>query len=217
MNNLLTIKTIEFNKTNQDEIKKEINNFLKSGKIATKLRKIFLAVSALLRLTIPFFIFKYPLCSFLTLFFLDWIDYGIYKKAGFSDKKYHAVDKFLDFYSYVFMTFYFFATPVFFILLGLLALRLIGTIIFYLKNNHLFLFLFPNLVEPAFLSLLLAKLYLFNAINLFIFFFILKMIQEYIHHIFFIKNPTLRILKIKIGKLKTKIIITSTPLFDQYL
>ncbi|HUS60236.1 MAG TPA: hypothetical protein VMX76_02525 [Nevskiaceae bacterium] len=217
MSNLLTIKAIEFNKANQDEIKKEINNFSKSGKIVTKLWKIFLVISVSLRLTIPFFIFKYPLWSFLTFTFFDWADYNPYKKAGFSEKKYNAIDKLLDFYSYIFMTFYFFTTPIFFALLGLLIFRLAGTVIFYLKNNHLFLFLFPNLIEPAFLSLLLAKLYLFNAINLFIFFFILKMIQEYIVHILLIRNPTMRILKIKIGKLKSKIIINSSPLDDYYL
>jgi len=217
VSNLLTIKAIEFNKANQDEIKKEINNFSKSGKIVTKLWKIFLVISVSLRLTIPFFIFKYPLWSFLTFTFFDWADYNPYKKAGFSEKKYNAIDKLLDFYSYIFMTFYFFTTPIFFALLGLLIFRLAGTVIFYLKNNHLFLFLFPNLIEPAFLSLLLAKLYLFNAINLFIFFFILKMIQEYIVHILLIRNPTMRILKIKIGKLKSKIIINSSPLDDYYL
>lgn len=198
--------------TNLEKIKKGVSETRRAGKFTILFSKIYLIISGLLRLITPLFIFKYPIKSFIAFTILDSLDYNPYMKLGFSQKKYNKIDKALDFYSYIFMTIYAYGSPYFTILLGFLFFRLFGTILFYSKNKHIFLFLFPNLSEPAFLSIVLTDIYSFNIINIFIILLILKMIQEYMAHVY---DGGLITLRVKMGSLSTTLIlIGSTKKID---
>jgi hypothetical protein len=187
-------------------IAKETSEYFRLTKRSRIIWIILLSFALSFRIIGPFYIFRYPLYAFLFVSFIDWIDFIPYMKLGIRPKTYQEVDKIFDIFSYFFMVAYAYGSYLFPLFVGLLVYRLIGTVVFYLTKSHSVFLIFPNMVEPVFLSYVISKLYFGSFISLFVLFFILKMLQEILLH-FICPNIPLIILFIKIRNKEYKYIL----------
>jgi len=152
-----------------------------------------------LRLIVPIFIFFQPLFVFIVFTFLDLIDYGFLKTLRITERKYHLIDKPLDLYSQLFMMLYGLRTEYSILFLSLFIYRALGTAAFLITDRHLFLLIFPNLIEVIFLSYVLLSYFDLNFLQLFGILVALKMVQEFLLHALIFHFPS-AILETKIGK-----------------
>ncbi|MFA5770135.1 MAG: hypothetical protein WC894_01405 [Patescibacteria group bacterium] len=144
-------------------------------------------------------IFIWPLISIILSFFLDIIDVEFASKGVLTLEKYERYDKALDLWWYItIMAFsWFYLSDYKIILLILFALRIIGSIIFFINNNRKIFFIFPNFFENVFfliffstyfkqLNILLGeKFFYFSIITV----ITLKIFQEWWIHIAQISIP----------------------------
>ncbi len=172
----------------------------------------------LMRLAVPFFIFKFPLLGMFLSMGADFMDVEIMSKTGFGffADRYHQLDKFLDLY-YLFFAFLIsrgwkdvLARQT----AGLLFyLRALAVLAFELSGLRFLFILGPNIFENFFIFRLLAvKLrprFALTYKNLFFFFLFLgipKIIQEYLMHYLYPDQPFGFILSDLWQKLTEKII-----------
>ena len=134
------------------------------------------------RLIVPIFIFFRPFPVFLTFTFLDLIDYGPFKATKMGEKEYQRIDKSLDLYSQLFIMLFGLGTGYSLVFLFLFLYRLVGTIGFLVTNKHLFLLIFPNLIEAIFLAYVISLYFTFNFPQALGVLVVLKMIQEVFLH-----------------------------------
>ncbi len=153
----------------------------------------------ILRILFAPLIFIWPLISIILSFFLDIIDVEFASKGVLTLEKYERYDKALDLWWYItIMAFsWFYLSDYKIILLILFALRIIGSIIFFIKNNRRIFFIFPNFFENVFfliffstyfkqLNILLGeKFFYFSIITV----ITLKIFQEWWIHIAQISIP----------------------------
>ena len=66
----------------------------------------------LIRLLVPFLIFSNPLLASVLAVFFDEPDYILFYKAGYRWKIYNFVDKMMDYWWYIFITFYSLHLPI---------------------------------------------------------------------------------------------------------
>ena len=139
------------------------------------------------------FLFITPLITTIIMFFLDWTDGEIFKRAKYSHEKYNQIDKILDYYWYLSILLFIYINNIFgkelFFLL--FFYRTIGQILFLMTKNRKYLFIFPNLFEILFYFYLLTTIFskltpfLVYPNVLYILLFIIPgvLIREYILHI----------------------------------
>ncbi|MBI4226005.1 hypothetical protein HY612_02725 [Candidatus Roizmanbacteria bacterium] len=109
----------------------------------------------LLRIIVPFLIFKYPLLAFILSFLLDSIDGQLFFSSGFRWELYNFTDKLLDLWWYLFILIYLQTANVFLLSAILLIYRMTGIIyILISKKERLYIF-FPNVLEWFFLIYLI--------------------------------------------------------------
>jgi hypothetical protein len=152
-------------------------------------------ISCLFRLVLPFFIFVSPLLTLFISLIVDNIDGQLFYDAGFRWKTYNKVDKFLDYWWYIFILIYFYVylPQLFLVALILFVIRTVGQVLgVYLQIEKIYIF-FPNILEWFFmLSILLPNqkleynLIIATGISLFVEYIIhinnFHLISKYIHH-----------------------------------
>jgi len=147
----------------------------------------------LARLIVPFFLWKNPFLITVLTVFLDIIDGEFFRFATFSKNNdvYQKIDKLLDFYWYTFILQYLAGSSLFPLFLVLWGIRLIGNIIYFLRNKREICLLFPNVFENLFFAYIFAVTFPICAFFLskeffiytFLIAFFLKIAQEYFLHI----------------------------------
>ena len=83
---------------------------------------------------------------------LDAVDGDLLIPLGLSDPVYQQVDKSADYVTYVCMVIAAWRWPLRRIVVVLFALRTVGQALFFITDNEIVFFLFPNFLEPLFLS-----------------------------------------------------------------
>lgn len=108
---------------------------------------------------LPITIFRFPFGASLTNFILDTIDGDVLMHFGMPFSVYAPLDKLADYVTYIVMFLVGRKWKIGKLILGLFIFRTIGQLLFFTTGNDLFLFFFPNFLEPLFLvySFLLFK------------------------------------------------------------
>lgn len=133
-------------------------NELKPGILRARMKvPLFLVLTYLLiflRLTTPALVFYDPFWASVLAVVLDTVDGNAFCRAGFTSSQYQRIDKFLDFYWYAFALFFLLTHPpttlLFALFISFFLLRLLGEILFYVKDDRRIFLFFPNLFEPLF-------------------------------------------------------------------
>jgi hypothetical protein len=90
----------------------------------------------------------YPFPAVWGNYFLDVVDGDILLSLGVDDYLYQTIDKFADYWSYIFMLILGLRWKIRRIIIILFAYRTIGQILFFLTRNELVFMLFQNFLEP---------------------------------------------------------------------
>lgn len=163
------------------------------------MNKILFYTVVILRLISAPIIFIWPLQAIILSFFLDVIDIEFASYKVLTLPEYERYDKALDSWWYINIMAYswFYLTNYKYLLLALFIFRIIGEIIFFVKNNRRVFFLFPNFFESIFFLIFFSSN--FNQLNFLIdknYFFIslltvviIKIFQEWWIHIAQISIP----------------------------
>lgn len=126
-----------------------------------------------------------PFYGILISFIADFFDSYILYYFKVDERKYHYIDKKMDYVLYVALLFMSIFTPIFLLILFLFLLRTLGTYLFNKTGNRIFFVLAPNLIEFVFLIYLFdikfGYTYLFDY-RTWIVLIILKLIQEILLH-----------------------------------
>jgi hypothetical protein len=147
-----------------------------------------------LRLTTPALVFYDPFWASVLALTLDSIDGNAFCRAGFTSSQYQRIDKFLDFYWYAFALIFLLTHPpttlLFALFVSFFLLRLLGEILFYVKDDRRIFLFFPNLFEPLFYVYVLSQKFnwpsLLQPIQLAVVLLIIipvKILLEYLLHI----------------------------------
>lgn len=156
-------------------------------------------VWAFARFAICFFIFKYPLFVTITSLLLDWGDFLICKKAGFSWSQYSSYDKTMDYWWYLFILFYSLGKSIASIIIVLFVFRTIGQYLIFIRKKEIYFTLFPNVLESFFtfyvlaqsfpyINQLFSRSYPFNALLIS---FLIAIVRELYLHTFKIRPENL--------------------------
>ena len=143
---------------------------------------------------IPLLIVPFPFAAGWANFVLDTIDGDLLIPLGLEDPTYQPIDKAADYVTYFFMAIaaYKGDWPIKKWILGFFIFRSIGQLLFFITNNEIVFFYFPNFLEPLFLiyaTILFFKkeeghaVFMRRVIPISIFIFIYKMQDEYITHV----------------------------------
>lgn len=133
-------------------------------------------------------IVQWPIITWIYIYILDVVDYGAAIRGGFTFRQYEYIDKITDFITRLYLVYagYVIGGP-YWILVVMVAIRLIGDIGLAITKDRKYLFLFPNLVEFFFpLYLLYLKQFNHNTTILVAFILIsavLKILNEYLLHV----------------------------------
>lgn len=84
-------------------------------------------------------------------FVLDTVDGDLLIPLGMEDTTYQPIDKFADYVTYVFMVVVGWKWFIKKEILVTFALRTVGQALFFITNNEIVFFYFPNFLEPLFL------------------------------------------------------------------
>jgi len=114
---------------------------------------------SIIKFLIPLTIFRFPFGASLTNFILDSIDGDILMHFGMPFSVYAPLDKIADYLTYIVMFLVGRKWKIGKLIIALFIFRTIGQFMFFATNNDLFMFYFPNFLEPLFLvySFLLFK------------------------------------------------------------
>jgi hypothetical protein len=141
---------------------------------------------------LPILFIPFPFFAGWANFILDSVDGDILIPAGLSDPVYQRIDKSADWFSYVCAVVAAWKWPIRKIVIALFVFRSIGQGLFFLTENEIMFFLFPNFLEPLFLAyatILLFKraeaptFYRRHAIVVWVIVVLYKMQDEYITHV----------------------------------
>lgn len=106
------------------------------------------SASTLLRVVIPFGVFKFPILTTISVFLLDLVDGQLYRLKGVERKKYNAIDKGLDLYWYAISLVYVIAyLPHKTLMSALFAMRLAAYIAYCLTKQEKYFLYLPNFYE----------------------------------------------------------------------
>ena len=100
---------------------------------------------------LPLLLIPFPFVAGWANFVLDTVDGDLLIPLGLSDPVYQNVDKSADYVTYVCMVVAAWKWPLRRAVIALFALRTVGQALFFITNNEIVFFLFPNFLEPLFL------------------------------------------------------------------
>ncbi|MYI83242.1 MAG: hypothetical protein F4056_08140 [Chloroflexi bacterium] len=100
---------------------------------------------------LPLLLIPFPFAAGWANFVLDSVDGDLLIPLGLSDPVYQNVDKSADYVTYVCMVVAAWKWPLRRAVIALFAVRTVGQALFFITNNELVFFLFPNFLEPLFL------------------------------------------------------------------
>lgn len=112
----------------------------------------------ILRLIFAPIIFIFPVFTAIFVFVIDWIDGDFFKRSGRKHLQYSSIDKFLDYYWYIFILAYVLINnvPGKYVLLFLFIYRTSGQLLYFYTKKRRYLFYFPNVFELYFYFYLLT-------------------------------------------------------------
>lgn len=114
-----------------------------------KLLAIVLLVAA--KYLLPVALLRFPFLAGWANFILDTVDGDLLIPLGLSDPVYQNIDKSADYVTYVFMVAAAWNWPLRRVIIALFAVRTVGQLLFFVTQNELVFFFFPNFLEPIFL------------------------------------------------------------------
>ncbi len=138
-----------------------------------------------------------PLIGQFLSFCSDILDYPLIYLSGLTFKKYHQIDKLLDFAHYIFIwiTVIFVVKPnstVLQVLLFLFIFRAVGQLLYLKKHNRRYFIIFPNFFEYYFFFYLVEDLFEFginiNGLSFWVVLIVFKMLQEITNNYIFEKD-----------------------------
>lgn len=101
-----------------------------------------------LKFLVPSLMLWFPFQAVWGNYFLDVIDGDILLSLGINDYLYQTIDKFADFWSYIFMLILGLRWNIRKVIIILFAYRTIGQILFFLTRNEQVFLIFQNFLEP---------------------------------------------------------------------
>lgn len=110
-----------------------------------------IVIIVVLKFLLPVLYLKYPFAAGWANFVLDTVDGDILIPAGLSDATYQPIDKVADYVAYLFMFVWGWKQPIRKEITVTFLLRTVGQTLFFVTNNEIVFFYFPNLLEPLFL------------------------------------------------------------------
>lgn len=150
---------------------------------------IYLIIAA--KILVPIGILASPFFLGWANFILDTIDGDILLRIGLLDQNYQLIDKATDYLTYIVMLVYSRKLIIKRELTLAFILRTVGQMLFFITNNELMLFFFPNFVEPIFLVYVTMQKFAKNPqetykkhfTKIMLGIFLYKMTDEYITHV----------------------------------
>ena len=143
---------------------------------------------------IPVLLVPFPFGAGWANFVLDTVDGDLLIPLGLEDSTYQPIDKAADYVTYIFMVIAAWKGkwPILNWIIGLFVLRTFGQLLFFITDEEIVFFIFPNFLEPLFL--IYATLLFFKrerahevftkwSIPIAVFIFLYKMQDEYITHV----------------------------------
>lgn len=102
----------------------------------------------ILKFLVPALMLKFPFHAVWGNYLLDVVDGDILLSLGINDYLYQTIDKFADYWSYIFMLILGLRWKIKKIIIILFAYRTIGQILFFLTRNEMVFLAFQNFLEP---------------------------------------------------------------------
>ena len=112
---------------------------------------VLIALIVALKYLLPLALVPFPFLGGWANFVLDTVDGDLLIPLGLDDPLYQRIDKSADYVTYVCMVAAAWRWPLRRAVLALFALRTAGQALFFITDNELVFFLFPNFLEPLFL------------------------------------------------------------------
>ena len=112
---------------------------------------VLIVVGVAAKYLLPLLLIPFPFAAGWANFVLDSVDGDLLIPLGLSDPVYQNVDKSADYVTYVCMVVAAWKWPLRRAVIALFAVRTVGQALFFITNNELVFFLFPNFLEPLFL------------------------------------------------------------------
>lgn len=100
----------------------------------------------------PLLLVPFPFFAGWANFVLDTVDGDILIPLGLSDPVYQNIDKSADWVTYVFMVVAAWKWPIKKVVIALFVFRSVGQALFFITQDELMFFFFPNFLEPLFLT-----------------------------------------------------------------
>jgi len=125
-------------------------------------KKVGIPFVVVLRLILPFFLWRFTFLTLFLVLFVDLVDGGEVFRRAFSSRKnstYQLIDKSLDFYWYCFALIFSVGSPIFNFLLFFFVLRAIGMIVFLIRREKGVFLFFPNIFENLFIFYIVTLAY----------------------------------------------------------
>ncbi len=153
---------------------------------------VLIAVVVALKYGLPLLLIPFPFAAGWANFVLDAVDGDLLIPLGLSDPVYQQVDKSADYVTYLCMVIAAWRWPLRRIVLALFALRTVGQALFFITGDEIVFFLFPNFLEPLFLSyatILMLRgedapaFFARHAIVIWVLIVVYKMQDEYLTHV----------------------------------
>lgn len=144
------------------------------------------------KFAIPALIVSFPFAAGWANFVLDTIDGDLLIPLGLDDPTYQLIDKAADWATYIGMLLAARDWRIRRWIVGLFAFRTVGQLLFFITQNELVFFVFPNFLEPLFLIYATIRhfrkervheIYTKHRVAIWIFVVLYKMQDEYITHV----------------------------------
>jgi hypothetical protein len=153
-----------------------------------------IVVVVLTKYLVPVLLLWVPFAAGWTNFVLDSVDGDILMPLGVPDSIYQRIDKSADWVTYVFMVAAAWrgGWPMRRLLIGLFVFRTIGQALFFITENEFVFFIFPNFLEPLFLTYATIRVFKHDDARVFyqrhvaviwILAFLYKMQDEWVTHV----------------------------------
>lgn len=113
---------------------------------------ILIALVVALKFGLPVLLIPFPFAAGWANFVLDTVDGDILIPLGLSDPVYQRLDKSADWVTYVFMVVAAWRWPIRWVVVALFLFRSVGQALFFITEDELMFFFFPNFLEPLFLA-----------------------------------------------------------------
>ena len=113
--------------------------------------RLVIVIIIALKFILPVLYLQFPFAAGWGNFILDTVDGDILIPAGLADPTYQLIDKAADWIAYLFMFIWGWKKPIRREIAATFALRTVGQLLFFITQNEIVFFYFPNLLEPLFL------------------------------------------------------------------